>query len=184
MLEAGGRSQQPGDLVRTQHRWKLAGIGYADQLAGQIRPIERRGEEEPQRRDMAVHRRRGHPRLTLLDLKPANILGRGVIRRASEESGETLDDADDSRAGSSRRKPRTFISSIIRWRRPASGSEIGLFMDGSSQLKGAILVTSRTDALRGKLNAGQYRQPQSRHFPRSGFVLPRAIAPKEVAALC
>ena len=42
---------------------------------------------------MAVHRRRWHPRLMLLDLKPANILGRGEIRRASKESGETLDDA-------------------------------------------------------------------------------------------
>ena len=34
------------------------------------------------------------------------------------------------------------------------------------------MVTSRTDALRSKLNAGQCRQPQSRHFPRSGFSSP------------
>ena len=33
VLEAGGRCQEPGDLVLAQHHWKLAGIGNAEQLA-------------------------------------------------------------------------------------------------------------------------------------------------------
>ena len=46
VLEAFGRPQQPRDFVGTQHRRQLAGIAQADELAGQIRPVERVREEE------------------------------------------------------------------------------------------------------------------------------------------
>ena len=94
VLEAGCRREQPGDLLGAERRWRLAGIGRTEQLARQVRPIHRGGEEEPQTRDMAVHRRRRHPGLALLDLAPPNVLGRGAIRGSSEESGETRNDAD------------------------------------------------------------------------------------------
>jgi hypothetical protein len=42
---------------------------------------------------MAVHRRRRHPGLALLDLEPTDILGGRTIRGAAKEGGETRDDA-------------------------------------------------------------------------------------------
>jgi hypothetical protein len=42
---------------------------------------------------MAVHRRRRHPGLALLDLEPTDILGGRPIRGAAQEGGETRDDA-------------------------------------------------------------------------------------------
>jgi hypothetical protein len=45
------------------------------------------------RRDIAGHRRRRHPGLTLLNLEPTHFLGRCGVRRAPQEDGEARDDA-------------------------------------------------------------------------------------------
>src|SRR5665213_228349 len=74
------------------------------------RPGARPGcEEEPQARDMAVHGRRRHPRLALLDLEPTNVFRCGEIRRPSEESGETRDDAQIIMLGLRRKTPDVHI---------------------------------------------------------------------------
>ena len=55
MLEAGRRRQQARDLVRAEHDREFAGIAQADQLAGEIRAIDRVVEEEAQSGHGAVH---------------------------------------------------------------------------------------------------------------------------------
>jgi hypothetical protein len=99
MLEAFGRSQQPRDFFATQHRGQLARIAQANQLTGQIRPVERLGKEEAQCSHGAVHPRCVHAKLGLINLEPANIFGRGGVRRAAEEGCKTGDDADVRTAG-------------------------------------------------------------------------------------
>jgi hypothetical protein len=99
MLEAFGRRQQASDFFGTQHRRQLAGIAQADELAGQIRPVERVREEEAQRGHGAVHRRGVHPKLRLMNLEPADVLGCGGVRRAAEECRKAGDDADVITAG-------------------------------------------------------------------------------------
>jgi hypothetical protein len=54
-------------------------MGYPNQLAGEVRPVERVGEEEPQRRHDAVHGWRRQARLALFDLEPAQVVGRGGV---------------------------------------------------------------------------------------------------------
>ena len=80
MLEAGGRVEQPHDLVPAQHHGQVARMCRPDQLAGQVRPVDGVREEEPQRRDDAVHGRRRHAGLALLDLEPAHVIRRRRIR--------------------------------------------------------------------------------------------------------
>jgi len=47
MLEAGGRVEQPRDLVPAQHDGQVAWMRHPDQLACQVRPVDGVGEEEP-----------------------------------------------------------------------------------------------------------------------------------------
>ena len=56
----------------------------ADQLARELGSVERVGEEEPQRRDDAVHGRRRNAGALLLDLEPPDILGGRGVRRAPQ----------------------------------------------------------------------------------------------------
>jgi ABC-2 type transport system ATP-binding protein len=56
--------------------------------------LERHGEEEAQRRNGAVDGGRLHPALALVNLKPANILGRRRIRRPSKEGREAANKAN------------------------------------------------------------------------------------------
>jgi hypothetical protein len=72
-------SKQSRDLVAAQHHGQVARVRHPDQLARQIGSVERVGEEEPQRRDDAVHGRCRHARLALFDLKAAQIIGRRPI---------------------------------------------------------------------------------------------------------
>jgi hypothetical protein len=51
-------------------------------------------EEEPQRRDDAVHRWGGNARLALLDLEAAQILRSGRVGRAPQKRGEAPDVAN------------------------------------------------------------------------------------------
>jgi hypothetical protein len=65
-----------------------------DEATRQIRPVERHGEEEAQRRNRAVDGGRLHAALDLMDLEAADVLGRRRIRRPLEEGGEAPDEAD------------------------------------------------------------------------------------------
>jgi hypothetical protein len=109
VLGGGSRGEQSGYLLGAEHRRQLAGIGHAEQLARQVWSIDRGCEEKPQARDMAVHRWRRHPRLALLDLEPTNVFRCGEIRRPSEESGETRDDAQIIMLGLRRKTPDVHI---------------------------------------------------------------------------
>ena len=94
VLEAGGGVQQPGDLVAAQHHGQLARMGQPDELARQVRPIDRVGEEEAQRRHDAVHGRHRNAGIALLDLEPAQIIRRRRIGRAAQEGREAPDIAN------------------------------------------------------------------------------------------
>ena len=59
-----------------------------------MRPVERHGKEEAQRRDQAVDRGRLYPDLALLHLIPANILGLRRIGRPPEERCEAAHTAN------------------------------------------------------------------------------------------
>ena len=88
VFDARCRFEQPADFLDAQHRWQLARVARQDQAPRQVWPVERHGEEEAQRRDRAVDRRRLYAALALVHLKPANILSRRRIGRPPEEGGE------------------------------------------------------------------------------------------------
>ena len=88
------RLEELADFLDAQHRRQLARIARQDQAPRQIRPVERHGEEEAQRRHGAVDGGRLHPALALVNLKPANILGRRGIRRLSKEGREVAHKAN------------------------------------------------------------------------------------------
>jgi len=69
-------------------------VNRANQLARQIRPVERLREEEPQRRDDGVHCRHRHTLVELLDLEAPHLLGRRRVGRAPQERREPADAAD------------------------------------------------------------------------------------------
>ncbi len=94
MLQARGRRQQPSHLVLAQHHRQLTHVPHADQLARQIRPVERLREEEPQRRHDGVHGRRRHAQITLLDLEATHLFRRHRVGRAPEKRREPPDVAD------------------------------------------------------------------------------------------
>lgn len=66
---------------RTPRGVGKSAVSSADQLARKIGAVKRVGEEGPQHRDDAVHRRRRDAGFLLFDLEPPHILGdRGVGR--------------------------------------------------------------------------------------------------------
>src|SRR3546814_3843500 len=69
----------------------LADLLGADQLTDEIGAVERVGKEEPQRADDAVHRRRRHARLVLLELELPDILGARGVGRATQPGREPSD---------------------------------------------------------------------------------------------
>jgi hypothetical protein len=64
------------------------------QTPGDIGPIERHGEKEPQRRDRRVDRRRPDVRFAQVQLEQTEVFGGGRLRRSTEEVRESLDCAD------------------------------------------------------------------------------------------
>src|SRR3546814_8466435 len=79
--DLAGRIEQPLHLGHGQYDGDLANLPGADQLAREVGAVERMREQEPQRRDDAVHRRRRYARLVLLELELPDILsGRGMGR--------------------------------------------------------------------------------------------------------
>jgi hypothetical protein len=61
---------------------------HSDQPSREIGPVKRVREEEEQRRDSAVQSSAGNASLALLDLEAAQILRRGLVRRAPQKRGE------------------------------------------------------------------------------------------------
>ncbi len=100
-----------------------------------------------------------------MDLEPTNVLGCGGIRRATKECRKAGDVADVIALGLSE-NPRTFMSSIKRWRSglPAAG-EMGLFMGGSSWLKEAETLSPPRAALNRGTTAGPLLGHETRTIP-------------------
>ena len=69
----------------------LRGCAQPDELARQVRAIDRVGEEEAQRRHDAVHGRHGNAVILLPDLEPAQIVRCRRIRRSAKEACEPSD---------------------------------------------------------------------------------------------
>ena len=88
VLEAGRCRDQARGLVGAEHDREFARIAQADQLAGEVRPVDGVVEEETQRGNGAVHGRSVHAALELLDLEPADVLCRRRAGRAGEEGGD------------------------------------------------------------------------------------------------
>jgi hypothetical protein len=88
------RLQHVGDLLQAEDDGDLPRLADEDQRAAQIRPLQGDAEEEPQCRHRAVHRRRPHPALGLVQLEAAKVLRRRRVRRPAEEDGERPDVAD------------------------------------------------------------------------------------------
>ena len=94
VLETRRGIEQSLHLLKRQHDRDLAGMGCSNQLAREVGPIKCVGEEEPKRRDDAVHGRRRNPGISLLDLEQADILCRRGMRRSSQPRREPADVAD------------------------------------------------------------------------------------------
>ena len=67
---------------------------HQDEAPRQVRPVERHGEEEAQRRHRAVDGRRLHAALGLMNLEAADVLGRRRVWGTTEEDREAADDAE------------------------------------------------------------------------------------------
>jgi len=93
VLETRRRLEQSPDLLDAQHVRKLAGMTDQDEASGQIRPVERHGEEEAERRHRTVDSGGLHPALGLMNLETTDILGGRRIRRPPEEGGEAPHEA-------------------------------------------------------------------------------------------
>src|SRR5208337_5115099 len=93
VLETGaGRGlEQPGDIIRSKHPRQLPRIVRAGQLMGEIGAAERDGEEEAQRRRLAVHLRWLCALLDLCELEAANVVAGRSVGRAAEKTGKGLD---------------------------------------------------------------------------------------------
>jgi hypothetical protein len=90
---------------------------HPDQPAREVGPVERVREEEPQRRDDAVHRRHGNAGLALLDLEAAQILRRGRVGRAPHKRGEAPHVADVVALGLAREPAHVHVvdQTLAQW---------------------------------------------------------------------
>ena len=86
--------EQPPDLLDAQHVRKLARVAHQNEAPREVRPIQRDGEEEAQRRDRAVDRRRLDAALRLMNLEAADVLTRRGLRRPLEKGGKAPDKHD------------------------------------------------------------------------------------------
>ena len=124
VLEPGRRLQQARHLLGLRTTGSLRGSRDERQVLDDIGPVERDGEEEPQRRDRAVDGRRAHAARGQMQLKAAQVLGRRRVRRAAEEGCEVLDAADVVVAASSATNLRIVMSSIMRRRSGLMASSV------------------------------------------------------------
>ncbi len=94
VLEAGGGVEETGNLVSAQDHRQFARVCQPDELARQVRAVDRVGEEEAQRRHNAVHGRHGNAVILLPDLEPAQVIRCRRVRRSAKEACEPPDIAD------------------------------------------------------------------------------------------
>lgn len=90
VLDAWRRFEQPRRFLNAQSG-QLARISRDHQSARQIAPPQPHGEQEPQRRDCAVDRRRPHAVLMLTQLEAPNVLGRRGVGSTAKERGKAPD---------------------------------------------------------------------------------------------
>ena len=91
VLDAWRRFEQPRRFLHAQHLGQLARIPGDHQRARQIPPLQRHREQEAQRRDRAVDRRRADAVLMLVQLEAPDVLGRRGVGSAPKERGKAPD---------------------------------------------------------------------------------------------
>ena len=74
-----GRVEQSRDLIPAQHNGQVARMQHPDQFARHVKPVDRVREEEPERRRDAVHGRRRHTGIALLDPELAHVICRRCV---------------------------------------------------------------------------------------------------------
>ena len=96
VLEARARRrlEQPSHILRRENARQLPGVMGASELVREIGAAERDGEEEPQRRGLAVHFGRLGAFCDLLELEPSQIVSRDCLGRAAEKPSKGLDMTD------------------------------------------------------------------------------------------
>ena len=87
-IDARHRFQEPRHLVDAQHVGQLPRARRQHQAARQVRPIERHGEQEAQRRYRRADDGLADAVFALVKLKTPHVLGGRGIRRASQECRE------------------------------------------------------------------------------------------------
>lgn len=91
VLRPRRRLEQKGHFLDAQHGRQPARFAHDGEPPGQVRPIQRHGEEEAQGRDRAVDARWLHAGLGLVQLEAAQILRRRRARRPADEGRERPD---------------------------------------------------------------------------------------------
>jgi len=120
---------------------------HPDQPAREVGPVERVREEEPQRRDDAVHRRHGNAGLALLDLEAAQILRRGRIGRAPHKRGEAPHVADVVPLGLGREPAHVHVVDQASAQRADRGGGNWIVHRTAPQVKGAAMLCPRPTPL-------------------------------------
>ena len=86
--------QKPENVLRRQHPRQLAGLVDKSQTPRRLRLVEGDLEEEAQRRDRCVHRRRIGASFGQMQLEGAQLICRGGIGRTLQKRRKLLDGAD------------------------------------------------------------------------------------------
>jgi hypothetical protein len=88
VLRIRRRLEQQCDLLDAEHGRQPARFAHDGEPPGEVRPVERHGEEETQRRHRTVDARRLHAGLRLVQLEAAQILRRCRIGRPADKGRE------------------------------------------------------------------------------------------------
>jgi len=86
VLRPRRRLRQQGDLLDAQYSWQPARFAHDREPPRQVRPVERHGEEEAQRRERTVDAWRLHAGLRLMQLEAAQIFRRRRIGRPANKA--------------------------------------------------------------------------------------------------
>jgi hypothetical protein len=88
VLRPRRRMEQQRDFLDAQHGRQPARFAHDGEPPRKVRPVERHGEEEAQRRDRTVDAWRPHASLRLVQLETAQILRRRCVGRPANEGRE------------------------------------------------------------------------------------------------
>src|ERR1700722_11793577 len=149
-----------------------------NQLARQVGPIDGLREEEPQRRHDAVHGRRRHTGLALLDLELAHVIGRRRVRRAPQERREASDIANVVVLCRSREPAHVHVvdQTLTQWADGSSANGL-VHWSAPSWLKKPRCPARSAALLNQSKTAGPFTKPvATTPLPRNGFVLPPRTA--------